>query len=159
MDDMMFKGRRPFDNVPEARRRIMQKIGNRDTGPERQVRSMLHHAGYRFRKHGRRLPGQPDILFTARRKAIFIHGCFWHHHVGCKGATLPKTRTDYWRRKLDRTMSRDEQNTRSLRAQGWDVLVIWECEMQRGLAEVKQKLEDFLGPVRVYDSPKRDDVV
>lgn len=135
----------------------MQKIGNRDTGPERKVRSMLHHAGYRFRKHARQLPGQPDILFTARRKAIFIHGCFWHHHSGCGAATLPKTRSEYWRMKFERTVARDERNTQSLQTQGWEVLVIWECEMRMAAGEVKRRLQDFLGPVRATRSREKGD--
>lgn len=135
-----------FDDVPDARRRIMRRIGNRDTGPERRVRSMLHHAGYRFRTNIQALPGRPDIAFKARMKAIFIHGCFWHQHAACRDSTPPKTRTEYWQQKFASTIARDRRNLVALQDLGWDVFVVWECEMSKRPHDIESKLQEFLGP-------------
>jgi DNA mismatch endonuclease Vsr len=143
---MVRPSRRPFADVAETRRKLMRKIRDRDTGPERRVRSMLHQAGYRFRKHAAELPGKPDVVFKARRKAIFVHGCFWHHHSECRAGSLPRTRTDYWQQKLERTVTRDKRNISALESQGWQVLVIWECDLRDRPEKVKSKLHTFLGP-------------
>ena len=123
--------------------------GNRgkDTKPELAVRSMLHRDGYRFRTHGRGLPGTPDVVFTARRKVVCVHGCFWHAHPGCRHATVPKTRANYWIPKLARNRERDAAHAVRLEAMGWESLVLWECEM-KDLAGVRDRLSDFLGPTR-----------
>lgn len=118
-----------MDRVPqETRSAIMSKVRGRDTKPEMLVRSLLHRLGFRFRLHGRDLPGKPDIVFPSRRAAIFVHGCFWHQHPGCRKASVPETRRDFWLTKLQRNVDRDAENVEALTAGGWKVLTIWECE-------------------------------
>jgi DNA mismatch endonuclease (patch repair protein) len=106
----------------------MAKVRPRDTKPEIVVRRMLHALGRRFRLHRRDLPGTPDIVLPAARKAIFVHGCFWHRHDGCRKATVPKARAAFWQEKFDRNVERDGRKERELRDAGWDVLTVWECE-------------------------------
>ena len=118
-----------------------------NTKPELVVRSLLHRAGYRFRIHGRSLPGTPDLVFTARRKVVLVHGCFWHAHPGCRYATVPKTRADYWIPKLERNRERDTEHAKHLHELGWADLVVWECEM-KDPTKLFERLSDFLGPVR-----------
>jgi DNA mismatch endonuclease (patch repair protein) len=113
----------------KQRSAIMARVGSKDTQPEIAVRKMLHHAGYRYRLHVGELPGCPDIVFSRRKKAIFIHGCFWHGHT-CHRANLPKSNYDYWKGKQTRNAARDKQATLLLRRSGWKVLVIWECEIK-----------------------------
>ncbi|MCH9012468.1 MAG: DNA mismatch endonuclease Vsr [Proteobacteria bacterium] len=111
----------------EQRRRIMQAVRGKDTGPEWTVRRLLHGLGYRYRLHRKDLPGKPDLVFPARKKAIFVHGCFWHAH-GCRYGRLPKSRLDYWLPKLERNKERDADRTDRLEALGWHVLTVWQCE-------------------------------
>src|SRR4051812_25213251 len=106
----------------------MRAIRSTGMKPELSVRQTVYALGYRYRLHRRDLPGVPDLVFSARRRAIFVHGCFWHQHRGCRMAHLPKTNLSYWLPKLSRNVTRDKKNVRSLRRLGWDVLVIWECE-------------------------------
>lgn len=106
----------------------MARVGQRDTKPEMVVRRILHALGYRFRLQAKELPGRPDIVFRPRKKAIFVHGCFWHRHVGCRRTTTPKTRKDFWEAKFSANLERDERVQEELRALGWSSLVIWECE-------------------------------
>jgi len=132
------------DNLrPEVRRAVMSRIRSVDTRPELLVRSVLHRAGYRFRVHRRDLPGTPDLVFPARRKVVFVHGCFWHGHTGCARAVMPKSHQDYWWPKIVRTQSRDKEATDSLRLLGWDVYVIWECET-RCTMKLLERLVCFL---------------
>jgi DNA mismatch endonuclease (patch repair protein) len=134
-----------MDTVSKERRsEIMAAVKARDTAPEIQLRRMIHAMGYRYRLHGKDLPGRPDLIFPARRKIIFVHGCFWHHHANCSGGRMPKTRADFWSTKLQRNVSRDEEVESSLRKLGWDVLVVWECEL-RGLDLVRERVVRFLG--------------
>jgi DNA mismatch endonuclease, patch repair protein len=135
--------RPPWPDVPEGRRRIMRAIRPKDTGPEHLVRSTLHSMGYRFRVHGMKLSGRPDIVFRSRRKAVFVHGCFWHAH-GCNKTRPPRTRTEYWLRKLRETKRRDLDNQKRLIALGWKILVLWECEL--GEPSLIARLRTFLGP-------------
>ena len=121
----------------------MARVRQRDTKPEMAVRSVAHALGYRFRLQASAMPGRPDIVFPSRRKALFVHGCFWHSHIGCKGATVPKTRTDYWNAKLAANRERDRRVEAALRAAGWDVGVIWECET-RSTASIADHLRSFL---------------
>lgn len=107
----------------------MAAIRGRDTKPELILRRLLHSLGYRYRLHVRTLPGKPDMVFSARRKVIFVHGCFWHLHADGCGARLPKSRLEYWKPKLERNRARDAKHRRTLRRQGWDVLTVWECEL------------------------------
>ncbi|MGJ3265156.1 MAG: very short patch repair endonuclease [Salinarimonas sp.] len=113
----------------EARSRIMRAIRKTDTKPELIVRRALHARGLRFRLHRRDLPGSPDIVMPRHCKAIFVHGCFWHQHPGCRHATRPRSRQDYWEPKLDRNVARDARARDALAELGWDVLTLWECEV------------------------------
>ena len=127
------KGGTPEPGSPEAdptpeRRANMARIGSADTSPELAVRKLLHRLGYRFRLHRRNLPGTPDICFPGRKKAIFVHGCFWHRHEGCRRTTTPMTRTSFWNDKFRKNVERDRVNLRDLRELGWNVMVVWECE-------------------------------
>ena len=106
----------------------MSKIRGRDTQPELRVRKTAHRLGLRFRLHRRDLPGTPDLVFPAWRKAVFVHGCFWHSHGGCKYAYKPKSNIAFWKDKLRKNLDRDIHAARELKSLGWDVIVIWECE-------------------------------
>ncbi len=125
----------------------MRANKGKDTRPELALRSMLHRAGYRFRVHGRGMPGTPDLVFSARRKVVWLHGCFWHRHEGCRFATVPKTRTDYWLPKFARNRERDAEHAARLGQMGWRSLVVWECEMRRPDV-VGGRVSAFLGPPR-----------
>ena len=137
---------KPWPDVPETRRRTMAAIRGRDTKPEMAVRSLLHRLGYRFRVGLRQLSVRPDIVFTARRKVIFVHGCFWHAHDVCRSGRVPQTRKEYWSGKLEANKTRDARVVAELEANGWSVLVVWECEVgdKRVLTD---RLVRFLGPV------------
>lgn len=110
-----------------TRSRMMSGIRGADTTPERLVRSYLHRAGLRFRLHARDLPGSPDVLLPRWRTAVFVHGCYWHRHRGCRFATTPSTNRAFWRRKFAANEARDRRNVRRLRALGWRVITVWEC--------------------------------
>ncbi len=115
---------------PEQRRWIMGRVRGRDTKPELRVRSWLHRNGFRFRLHRRDLPGTPDIVLPGRRTVIFVHGCFWHRHPGCKFASHPATNTEFWAKKFEGTVRRDQESQVALQALGWKVIVIWQCELR-----------------------------
>lgn len=106
----------------------MRAVRQKNTGPEITVRCILHASGYRFRIQCRDLPGSPDIVLPKHNLAIFVHGCFWHRHPGCRKATTPKTRAAFWAAKFERNVMRDSENEATLRGMGWRVLTIWECE-------------------------------
>lgn len=129
--------------TPEQRRRIMQAVKSKNTKPELVVRRLLHRMGYRYRLHRKDLPGRPDIALISHRKAIFVHGCFWHGHE-CRKGRLPKSRLDYWKPKLERNKERDREKSRALESQGWAVLVIWQCEMI-DLDALMSRLLGFIG--------------
>jgi DNA mismatch endonuclease (patch repair protein) len=114
--------------APDARSRNMARIRGRDTVPELCVRSVLHGMGFRFRLHRRDLPGTPDVVLPRHRVALFVHGCFWHRHPGCRGTTDPKTRPEFWQAKFAANMARDVDMGTALESAGWRVVVIWECE-------------------------------
>ena len=120
----------------------MSKIRSKNTKPEIFVRSLLHRKGYRFRLHGKDLPGKPDIILPKYKAVIFVHGCFWHRHDGCKYSYNPKTRIKFWENKFAENVRRDMFVQRKLVEQGWNVLVIWECELEN-LAMLEEKLEHF----------------
>ena len=122
----------------------MRAVKGRDTGPEMTVRRLTHGMGYRYRLHRKNLPGKPDLVFPGRRKVIFVHGCFWHQHHCPRGERSPKSSRDYWIPKLKRNKQRDAENQSRLREMGWDVLVIWECEMKNRDA-LKERIAAFLG--------------
>ncbi|WP_455957653.1 very short patch repair endonuclease [Methylorubrum aminovorans] len=123
----------PSEDAPVSsqRSRNMRAVRRADTKPELIVRRALHHAGYRFRLHRADLPGRPDIVLPKHRLVIFVHGCFWHRHEGCRRATTPKTRAEFWMAKFASNVARDERSMRQLRELGWRVVVVWECELGR----------------------------
>ena len=127
----------------EDRSKVMRAVKGRDTEPEMTVRRLAHGMGYRYRLHRKDLPGKPDLAFPTRRKVIFVHGCFWHQHYCSRGARTPKSRPDYWIPKLRRNKQRDAEHQIRLRELGWDVLVIWECEI-RELGAVRARIRVFL---------------
>lgn len=131
--------------TPEQRRRIMQAVKTRDTGPELIVRRILHRLGYRYRLNAKKLPGRPDIVFPLRKRVIFVHGCFWHGH-GCAKGQAPKSRLDYWGPKLKVNRERDAVQLRALADLGWSVLTIWQCETMEREA-LTAKLTRFLDGV------------
>lgn len=122
---------------------VMRAVKSKDTSPERAVRSLLHRAGYRFRLHRRDLPGNPDLVFPSRHKAVFVHGCFWHGHRCKRGNRIPKTNTAYWEEKIARNRARDASHCRDLKKLGWQVCTIWECQLKEP-ASVLQRLVEFL---------------
>jgi DNA mismatch endonuclease (patch repair protein) len=115
---------------PAERSTIMAAVRSSNTTPERVVRSTLHRLGYRYRLHDARLPGKPDLSFPSRRIALFVHGCFWHRHPGCKRAAMPSAHRDYWLPKFERNIRRDDEHRVKLEALGWTVLVVWECQLR-----------------------------
>jgi DNA mismatch endonuclease (patch repair protein) len=115
---------------PEKRSDIMRRVRSTNTTPERKVRSLLHHLGFRFRLHRKGLPGKPDIVLPKYSTVVFVHGCFWHRHTGCPRASTPATHQDYWLPKFKRTVKRDQRNQKELRRRSWNVIVIWECELR-----------------------------
>ncbi|MFF0637972.1 very short patch repair endonuclease [Nocardia sp. NPDC004151] len=129
---------------PEQRSRTMRAVRSKDTGPEMAVRRYLHAAGLRYTLHDRRLPGKPDLVFPRRRVALFVHGCFWHQHSGCQAANRPASNTEYWTRKLDGNVARDERRQAELVAHGWKVLTIWECQTRDPtmLAQLLSRIKD-----------------
>jgi DNA mismatch endonuclease (patch repair protein) len=130
--------------TPEQRRRIMQSVKTKNTGPEIVVRKGLFALGYRFRLHRKDLPGSPDIVFPGRKKAIFVHGCYWHGHDCPKGRGA-KSRTDYWGPKIEANRARDARNLREIEEQGWHTHVVWQCEL-KDIEQVITRLGNFLGP-------------
>lgn len=125
----------------KTRSRMMSRIRGKDTEPEMIVRRLLHALGYRYRLHAPDLPGRPDIVFRSRRVAIFVNGCFWHNHQdpACRLAKMPKSRVDFWETKLGRNRLRDARNVAQLKALGWTVVTVWQCELS-SLDEVQQSL-------------------
>lgn len=121
----------------------MSAIRGKNTKPEMVVRSLAHRCGYRFRLHRKDLPGKPDLVFPGRRKIVFVHGCFWHQHPGCRFAARPKTRPEFWAAKLDGNRERDERQEAELRRLGWEVMLVWECEV-RDLERLERRLRTFL---------------
>jgi len=133
-----------MDTVPaDKRSEIMRRITSKGTKPEIQVRRLVYCLGFRYRLHKKELPGNPDLVFSKRKKLIFVHGCFWHQHDGCKSSHIPKTRKEYWAPKLARTIRRDKENQAKLRDLGWDILVIWECQV-RDIEKLTEKIKTFL---------------
>jgi DNA mismatch endonuclease, patch repair protein len=120
----------------------MQSVGTKNTGPEIDVRRLVHGMGYRFRLHRKDLPGTPDIVFPGRRKVIFVHGCYWHGH-GCDKGRLPKSRLEYWGAKVEANCARDRRNEAALVDRGWRVLTVWQCELRDSDA-LARRLRKFL---------------
>ena len=132
--------------TPEQRSWNMAQIKDKDTKPEVLVRSMLHRDGYRFRKNVKELPGKPDIVLPKYKTVIFVHGCFWHRHKGCKYATTPGTNVEFWQQKFERNVSNDRKHARELRKLGWHVITVWECALRNKdavLDRLKRLLENL----------------
>ena len=121
----------------------MSLVRSKDTSPELALRRLVHKMGFRYRLHVGNLPGKPDMVFPSRRAVIFMHGCFWHRHPGCKLARIPKSRIGFWREKLNKNRKRDLRNIKMLKEMGWRVLIVWECEL-RDLERVSKKVKGFL---------------
>ena len=132
---------------PEQRSFNMSRIRSADTQPEKKVRSILHKAGFRYRLHVKDLPGKPDIVLPKYRTVIFVHGCFWHRHEGCKFAYNPKSRIDFWQKKFRDNVERDLRNAKALDELGWKRLVIWECET-KNLEKLSADLVSFFEDLR-----------
>ena len=116
--------------TPEQRSERMSRIRGKGTKVEFLVRRLVHALGYRYRLHRKDLPGCPDLVFPGRRKVVFVHGCFWHRHEGCKLARMPKSKVDFWEKKLEANRQRDLRDQEALSRLGWDILVLWECELK-----------------------------
>lgn len=142
------------DRLDATRRsRLMKRVGTKNTGPEKIVRSLLHQLGYRFRLHRKDLPGTPDIVFSTRRLALFVHGCFWHAH-GCAKGQPPKSRLDYWGPKLAANRVRDARARDALTAAGWHVAVVWQCELKDRVA-LAARLRHLIDDLSMPDKPAR----
>ncbi|MEO5972294.1 MAG: DNA mismatch endonuclease Vsr [Sphingomicrobium sp.] len=139
--------------TPIQRSKIMSSVGTKDTGPEMRLRRVLHSAGFRYRLHPKNLPGRPDIVFPARRKVIFVHGCFWHAH-GCTKGRPPKSKAEYWGPKLAANKDRDVRRIHQLRELGWRSLTVWQCELADPVA-VLQRVQKFLDNGLKSDRHKR----
>lgn len=133
----------------------MRRVRSTDTTPEKKLRSLLHRLGFRFRLHRKELPGKPDIVLPKYSTVVFVHGCFWHRHPGCRQVTTPATRQDYWLPKFRRTVERDRRNQKELHRRGWNVIVVWECEL-RELDKLAQRLTSDLTAqqYRYYQPPR-----
>lgn len=142
----------------EQRHRCMAAIKGKDTKPEMIVRRYLHSLGFRYGLHNRKLPGKPDLVFRSFKTVLFIHGCFWHGHQGCRYYTLPKTNTDFWETKITRNRQRDVETEKTLREKGWNVLTIWECDLrdkkkrEESLARLEERLKLLRDGRRGYET-------
>ena len=132
------------DTLSSAERsRVMARIRSKDSKPEMVVRRLVHGMGFRFRLHRRDLPGTPDLVLAGRRKAIFVHGCFWHGHEGCRKFRMPRSNRRFWRAKIAANRSRDRRCVRALRRAGWSVATVWECRTARP-DDLQNRLRRFL---------------
>ncbi|WP_339438482.1 MULTISPECIES: very short patch repair endonuclease [unclassified Pseudomonas] len=136
----------------EVRSRMMAGIRGSDTLPEMKVRKLLHRQGFRYRLHQRNLPGKPDVVLPHYRVCIFVHGCFWHRHPGCRYATIPKTREDFWQTKFDQNVKRDIRNRDELLRSGWRVIELWECGIRGPDAGMNWLLETIPDCTQKYVS-------
>jgi len=127
----------------KERSRIMRAIKSKDTKPEMVVRRLLFSKGFRYRLHDKTLPGKPDIIFKSKNKIIFVHGCFWHGHDCKRGSRIPKKNREYWTQKIRKNVIRDSKHLSDLKALGWDILILWECELKE-LEAIELKLKEFL---------------
>ncbi|MBV6813271.1 very short patch repair endonuclease [Xanthomonas axonopodis pv. poinsettiicola] len=130
---------------PEARSALMRAVRGKNTTPELIVRRMAHRLGARFRLYRKDLPGTPDLVFPSRRLCIFVNGCFWHRHEGCRLATTPSSNVNFWQEKFARNMQRDEEKARQLKLAGWKVETIWQCET-RNPKRLEDRLRKILFP-------------
>lgn len=125
---------------------IMSRVKGKNTRPELFARSLIHRLGYRYRLHVHKLPGIPDLVFISRRKVIFVNGCFWHGHKCRRGKNMPHTNSEYWLNKIRRNKARDIKNYRYLAQYGWQILILWECELKKSNIELLiNKIKNYLG--------------
>lgn len=141
--------------TPEQRHRCMAAIKGKDTKPEMLVRKYLHSLGYRYGLHNKKLPGSPDLVLRKYKTVIFIHGCFWHGHEGCKYYRLPKTNEEFWQEKITRNRQRDQEAVRQLKEKGWNVIIIWECEL-KDRAKREETLSNLNHLLKQIKSPYSD---
>lgn len=127
----------------EKRSWIMGRVKGQGTSPELKVRSLAHRLGYRFRLHRKDLPGKPDLVFPSRKRAIFVHGCFWHGHDCTRGARIPKENKGYWIEKIRKNIKRDSKNQAELKSLGWGILIAWECEI-KDIEKLEHTINEFL---------------
>lgn len=130
--------------TPEKRSWNMSRIRGKDTSIEVKVRKYLFAKGFRFRKNDKRLPGKPDVVLPKYHTVIFIHGCFWHRHSGCKDATTPKTRTEFWLDKFEKNVANDRIHCGALEAAGWNVIILWECDIKKRFDATMERVEQEL---------------
>ena len=144
--------------TPSQRHRNMASIRSASTKPELKIRHLLWHRGFRYRVNDRRLPGSPDIVLPKHKTVIFIHGCFWHGHKGCKNYTVPQTNTDFWIAKVARNQERDQEVWRKLEAKGWSVIIVWECELKKTQFEetVSRVEKEILANGETYQRQKEE---
>ena len=126
--------------TPERRSWNMSRIKGKDTAIEVKVRKYLFSLGFRYRKNDKRLPGKSDIVLPKYHTVFFIHGCFWHRHQGCKDATMPKTRTEFWQAKFDRNVENDRIHREQLESEGWQVITLWECDITKRFEETVEQV-------------------
>lgn len=140
---------------PRVRSYNMSRIKSKDSRPEILVRRFLHALGYRFRLHKKNLDGKPDIVLKKHNTIVFIHGCFWHGHKGCKNFVIPKTRTQWWLNKINRNREKDQESVKALRRNGWNIIIIWECELKKDKRDttLKKLIQKLLDPKLTEPSP------
>jgi|ERR1035441_2122493 DNA mismatch endonuclease (patch repair protein) len=124
----------------EKRSEVMSKIRSKNTKPEKLLRSLLHKSGYRFRIHKKDLPGKPDVVLTKYKTVIFVHGCFWHSHKKCQEGKIPKTNVKFWTDKLQKNILRDREHSRKLKKDGWKVITVWECELEKNPNNILKRI-------------------
>ena len=138
-----------MDHVTVSERsRMMSKVPSRHSTAEIQVRKILHRLGYRFRLHRPQLPGTPDIVLPKYRGVVFVNGCFWHGHSDCPKGRLPKTRVEYWANKIEKNKERDSRTSAQLSESGWNVVVIWQCELRDPEVVVSRLTKEFVSPTK-----------
>lgn len=137
------------------RSEVMSRIKCKDTKPEILVRKHLFSRGYRYRKNVKDLPGKPDLVFPGRKKIIFIHGCFWHRHEGCKRTRTPKSNIEFWKHKFEKNIERDKSSQQKLVNSGWKILIIWECALLRDPEDTLRVAENWLN----QDNDKISDII
>ena len=148
-------------HTAEIRSFNMSQIKGKDTKPEIVVRKYLFSKGFRYRKNVKELPGKPDIVLKKYKTCIFINGCFWHKHEGCKYFVWPKSNTEFWKKKIETNVSRDQRNYRLLNEQNWNVIVIWECELKSAsfdntMAKLIETLENNMAYEKIHRTSKED---
>lgn len=146
------------NHSPEQRHRNMAAIHSVSTMPELKLRHALWRLGFRYRVNDKKLPGKPDIVFPKHHTAILVHGCFWHGHKGCAYYTVPKTNTDFWVAKVARNQERDQEVWRQLEAKGWEVIIVWECELKKNRFEdtIKRVEKEILANGELYRQRKEE---